>query len=30
MRRLAEHGYPVAEAEVSRDDDAGALIELAQ
>src|ERR1700693_4899193 len=28
--RVAEHGGPLAEAEISRDDDAGALVELAQ
>src|ERR1700722_16722215 len=28
--RVAEHGCPLAEAEIGRDDDAGALIELAQ
>src|SRR5277367_3122888 len=28
--RVAEHGGPLAEAKISRDDDAGALIELAQ
>src|SRR6202142_817606 len=28
--RVAEHGGPLAEAEIGRDDDAGALIELAQ
>src|SRR5271154_4223803 len=28
--RVAEHGGPLAEAEVRRDDDAGALVELAQ
>src|SRR3984885_5583190 len=28
--RVAEHGCPFAEAEISRDDDAGALIELPQ
>src|SRR6202042_3539896 len=28
--RVAEHGRPLAEAEVGRDDDAGALVELAQ
>src|SRR5277367_5734282 len=28
--RVAEHGSPLAEAEVGRDDDAGALVELAQ
>jgi hypothetical protein len=27
---VAEHGRPLAEAEISRDDDAGALVELAQ
>src|SRR5258707_11186640 len=27
---VAEHGGPLAEAEISRDDDAGALVELAQ
>src|SRR5258708_5009352 len=27
---VAEHGCPLAEAEISRDDDAGALVELAQ
>ena len=27
---VAEHGCPFAEAEISRDDDAGALVELAQ
>src|SRR5271154_4686064 len=27
---VAEHGSPLAEAEIGRDDDAGALIELAQ
>src|ERR1700677_235692 len=28
--RVAEHGGPLAEAEIGRDDDAGALVELAQ
>src|ERR1700677_5200966 len=28
--RVAEHGCPLAEAEIGRDDDAGALVELAQ
>src|ERR1700685_4532190 len=28
--RVAEHGRPLAKAEISRDDDAGALVELAQ
>ena len=28
--RVAEHGCPFAEAEIGRDDDAGALVELAQ
>src|SRR6202044_1694284 len=28
--RVAEHGCPLAKAEISRDDDAGALVELAQ
>src|ERR1700676_4525042 len=27
---VAEHGGPLAEAEISRDDDAGALVEFAQ
>ena len=28
--RVAEHGSPLAKAEIGRDDDAGALVELAQ
>src|ERR1700677_5217534 len=28
--RVAEHGGPLAEAEIGRDDDAGALVELAE
>jgi len=28
--RVAEHGRPFAEAEIGRDDDAGAFVELAQ
>ena len=28
--RVAEHGGPFAEAEISRDDNAGALVKLAQ
>src|SRR6202021_4272722 len=28
--RVAEHGRPLAKAEISRDDDAGALVELAE